>query len=146
MGKREEALKCFNDGFNCAQSVFSSFCEDLGLNKETALKISTSFGGGMGHNGETCGAVTGALMAIGLKYGRTSIEDIQARDKTNKMVQEFINKFKERYGSINCTRLLGMDLGNPEELKKAKEINLTRTVCPKFVADAAEILEKIINN
>jgi C_GCAxxG_C_C family probable redox protein len=94
MSKAEDSEKCFAEGFNCAQSVFSPFCEDLGLDKKTALKISSGFGGGMAHMNETCGAVTGAFMALGLKYGRFIANDIDAKAKTNGLVHEFAKEFK----------------------------------------------------
>jgi C_GCAxxG_C_C family probable redox protein len=144
MSKKDDAVKCFDSGFNCAQSVFTVFCEDLGLNKETALKISSSFGGGMGHNGETCGAVTGAFMALGLKYGRFKVEDIEASDKTYDSMSQFVNKFKEKYGSLNCSQLLGADMTKPEERARVRETNLTRTVCPKLVSEAAELVEALL--
>ena len=70
----------FEEGFNCSQAVFSAWAEELGLDRETALRVATAFGGGMGHRGDTCGAVTGAFMAIGLKHGRLRADDEETRD------------------------------------------------------------------
>ncbi len=144
MTKSEKANECFISGFNCAQAVFSTFCEELGLEKETGLKISSSFGGGMAHLNETCGAVTGALMAIGLKYGRTKAEDIEAKDKNNAVVNLFAKRFKEKFGSLRCTDLIGYDLSEPEELKAARDENRFRTHCPLFVKEAASITEDLL--
>ena len=94
--------------------------------------------------GETCGAVTGALMAIGLKYGMTQAKDEGARDKTYKLAQEFASKFKARHNSMVCRELLGYDLSKPEERKAAFEKGLFTTLCPQFVRDAVEIFEQIL--
>ncbi len=92
----------------------------------------------------TCGAVTGAFMVIGLKYGRTSADDWEAKQKTASLVREFAEKFEERHKSIVCKELLGCDISTDEGSKHAKESNLTGTICPKLVADAVEILEEIL--
>jgi C_GCAxxG_C_C family probable redox protein len=93
--------------------------------------------------GETCGAVTGALMVIGLKYGKAKAADEGARDKTYELVREFVTRFQSRHGSIVCRELLGYDLSNPEEGDAAKKKGLFDTLCPQLVRDAVEILEKI---
>lgn len=98
----------------------------------------------MGRMGETCGAVTGAFMAIGLKYGKARAEDDDARDKTYELVGEFVARFKDCHGSIVCRELLGCDLSNPEGLKIASEKELFDTLCPQFVRNATEILEDIL--
>ena len=94
--------------------------------------------------GETYGAVTGAFMAIGLKYGKTKAEDKGAQDKTYELVGEFVARFKDRHGSIVCRELLGCDLSNPEGLKTASEKGLFDILCPQFVRDSIEILEQIL--
>ena len=98
----------------------------------------------MGRMGETCGGVTGALMVIGLRYGKTEIQDKQEKEMTYGLVKEFVNRFKSRNGSIVCRGLLGCDISTPEGLSIAKEKNLIATLCPKFVQDAAEIMEQIL--
>lgn len=140
----ENAVSCFKEGFSCSQAVLSAFAQQFGLDRETALKVAGAFGGGMGRMGETCGAVTGAFMVIGLKYGKTRAEDEQTKEKAYSLVKEFVEKFKSRNGSIVCRELLGCDLSTPEGARIAKEKNLTATVCPKFVQDAAEIIEQIL--
>ena len=94
--------------------------------------------------GETCGAVTGAFMAIGLKYGMTQAKDEAARDKTYKLAHEFANRFKERHRSIICRELLGYDLSKPEERKAAYDKGLFTSLCPQFVRDAVEIVEQLL--
>ncbi len=144
MNKAKEAVSCFKEGFSCSQAVFSTYAVDMGVNRETALKVSQAFGGGMGQMGETCGAVTGAFMVIGLKYGRTNADDDEAKVKTYSLVKEFTEKFKARNGTIICRELLGCDIGTPEGEQIAREKKLISTVCPKFVRDAVEILEEIL--
>lgn len=144
MNRIQKAVSCFKKGFSCSQAVLSTYSQSLGLDRDTALKISQSFGGGMAHLGEACGAVTGAFMVIGLKHGRIKAEDIQAKDKTYEIVSEFVKRFKDTHRSISCTELLGCDLNTPEGLKTAEETALADTLCPQFVQSAAEILEKIL--
>ena len=144
MSEVELAVSRFKDGFSCSQAVFSAYATQFGLNRETALKIAGTFGGGMGHMGETCGAVTGAFMVIGLIYGRTIAGDRQSQEKTDSLVHEFVDRFKSRNGSIVCRELLGYDLSTPEGAKIYKEKKFPDTVCTKFVQDAAEIIEQIL--
>ena len=98
----------------------------------------------MGHSGETCGAVTGAFMVIGLKYGQADADDTEPKKKTCRLATEFAEIFKARNGSINCTELLGCDLSTPEGMLRAKEQDLFTTLCPTFVQDAAEIFEGLL--
>lgn len=144
MNKVETAISCFKEGFSCSQAVLSAYSDLFGLDRELALKISQPFGGGMAHMGEMCGAVTGAFLVIGLKYGRIKAEDIEAKEKTYELVQEFVKRFKSIHGSVNCTELLGFDLGTPEGMKLAEEKELFENACPKFVQNAAEIIEQIL--
>jgi C_GCAxxG_C_C family probable redox protein len=144
MSKVEEAVACFEEGFSCSQAVCSAYAPQLGLERETALKVSGAFGAGMGRMGETCGAVTGAFLVIGLKHGKTHAEDDEAKERTYRLVQEFVDRFKARNGSIVCRELLGCDLSIPEQRALAQEQKLTATLCPRFVRDAAEIIEQIL--
>lgn len=144
MKRSECAEHCFLNGFNCAQAVFSTYCNELGLETEMALRIAGSFGGGMGHIGETCGAVTGAFMLIGLKYGKVRVEDNTAKEKTYALVQEFTRKFVEIHGSVKCKELLGCDISIQEEMQQAREKQLFTTICPKLVKDSSEIVEELL--
>ena len=116
----------------------------MGIDRERALRVAGAFGGGMGRMGATCGAVTGAFMAIGLKCGKVRAEDDAAREKTYELVREFVTRFQSRHGSMSCKELLGYDLSNPQEREKAKEKGLFDTLCPQLVRDAVEILEEIL--
>ena len=146
MSKAEQALQCFNDGsgFNCAQSILSTYAHDFGMDKEMALRLTTPFGSGMARMGDLCGAVAGAIMVIGLKHGRTRIEDQEPREEAYALVHEFVKRFKECKGSILCRDLLGCDPGTEEGQKQIIATGLHKTVCPAAIRDAAEILEEIL--
>ena len=98
----------------------------------------------MGDRGEICGAVTGALMVIGLKYGKIEANDKEAREKTYELVREFVNEFRSCHGSLVCKELLGYDLSDPQEKEAARKKGLFDTLCSQLVRDATEILEKIL--
>lgn len=115
----------------------------FGLDREIALKIAGAFGSGMGM-GETCGAVTGAFMVIGLKHGKTKADNNAAKETTYELVKELTSRFSARNGSIKCKELLGCDLSTPEGMEAVIEKKLFITLCPKFVQDAAEILEAFL--
>jgi len=144
MSIADKATACFDEGFNCSQAVVSAFAPQLGLDRVMALKVAGAFGGGMGRMGDTCGAVTGALMVIGLKYGQTNAEDKAAKERSYELVRQFAERFKARNrGCLTCRELLGADISTPEGMKQIKERQAT-TACPKFVRDAAEIVEQLL--
>lgn len=142
--KVQQAVERFRSGFNCSQVVLSAYGEEFGLSRETALRVACGFGGGMGRMGGTCGAVTGAFMVIGLKFGNTNPEDKAIKQKTYDLVREFANRFEQRNGSVLCRDLLSCDISTSEGYKAAKERGVFKSVCPKLVADAAEILEEML--
>lgn len=144
MDKVELARKYFEDGFMCSQAVFAAYATAYGLTEEHALKIAAGFGSGM-CKGEVCGAVTGALMAIGLKYGQCSKGDVDSKMKTNEMTCLLLDKFKEKHGSYLCKEVLGYDLSIKEDAKKARELGLFTSFCPKMVESAARIVEEILS-
>jgi C_GCAxxG_C_C family probable redox protein len=98
----------------------------------------------MARTGQTCGAVTGALMVIGLKHGQTRADDLLAKEKTYALAKEFLQRFRERQGATLCPELLGYDIGDPQEMQLAKDKGLFTSLCPRLVADAAEILQEIL--
>jgi C_GCAxxG_C_C family probable redox protein len=145
MNKIECAQDCLRNGFSCSQSVLSVFIEQFGLDRDTALRISSAFGGGMGGQGEVCGAVAAAFMVMGLKYGSATQHDDEEKNLINSKAGIFMNKFKSRNGSILCRDLLGADVGNPEGLNKAMTEGLFETVCPDVIKCSVEIIEEIIS-
>ena len=142
--KAEDALEIFNKGFNCAQAVLSSHSEEFGLDTIFAKKLGGAFIGGIANNGEVCGAVSGALMLIGLKYGQYNEGDIESKEKTIKITNDYIQKFKKEYGSIICRKLLKYDLSIEEEKLKARESGVFKTLCPKYIKKSVEIIEEIL--
>jgi C_GCAxxG_C_C family probable redox protein len=144
MTKSDEAYRCFMSRFTCSAAVFSAFSKDLELDPDTAKKIACGFGAGISKTGNICGAVSGAIMVIGLKYGKIRAEDEASTEKTRALVRQFIREFTERNGSVSCTALLGYDLSDPQSYTAAKDSGLFVTRCPAFVRDAADILEKIL--
>jgi C_GCAxxG_C_C family probable redox protein len=138
------ALTTFDSGFNCSQSVLTAFCNEFGLHDEMAFKIASGFGGGMGRLAKTCGAVTGAFMVIGLKYGQVQSNDKAAKEKTYTLERKFADLFEIKHGSIECRELLACDISTPEGFKVANEKDLFKTICPKCVESAVKILEKIL--
>jgi C_GCAxxG_C_C family probable redox protein len=144
MNNTERAVSLFKEGFSCSQAVLAAYGEQFDLQQELALRIAGAFGGGMGRMGETCGAVTGAIMVIGLKFGCTTAGDLKARENAYTVVREFVHQFKGRNVSVLCRDLLDCDIGTPEGMKRAREEGLIKKTCPKFVKDAAEILDQLI--
>jgi len=144
MAKPDDALAAFNNGFTCSSAVFSAFADDLGLSGDLAKKIGCGFGAGVSRTGNICGAVSGAILVIGLKYGKAKEGDSAANEKTRELVRLFIDEFTEKNGSVNCTALLGYNLSDQDGYEHARAENLFRTRCPQYVKDAALILKKIV--
>ncbi|MBQ9757837.1 MAG: C_GCAxxG_C_C family protein [Clostridia bacterium] len=145
--KAEKAKELFEQGYNCSQAVLGAFCEDLGMDFETAMKLSSSFGGGMGRMREVCGAVSGLFMAAGLKYGYNSPEDTEGKAKHYKLIQNLADAFKQKNGSIICRELLGQDAkGNSHIPEKRTDEYYKKRPCSELVKDAALIFEEILKN
>lgn len=143
MSKEEIAISRFEEGYMCSQSVFSTYAPDLGVDRDTAIKIAGAFGGGVGRTGEICGAVSGALMALGLKHAST-LPGEQEKEKIYVLVKEFLHRFKTRNRSVICRELLQCDISTPEGIKRAKEQKLIANTCPLIIRDACEILEQLL--
>jgi len=140
MKKSQLAIEHFKT-LNCAQSVLLSFAGELNLDEMTALKISAGFGGGMSM-AETCGAVTGAYMVLGLKVQEEGKTIQEIKDETKAAVKKFNELFAARHGSLKCKKLLGVNISTPEGSAEASKQRLFDTVCPGLVASSAEIIEQ----
>lgn len=138
----QKAIDLFEKGLSCSQSVFAAYAPIFGVEEEVALKISSAFGGGMARLAHVCGVVSGAFMVIGLKTGGESKE---SKEQTYLLANEFVKQFRSLNGSILCKDLLGCDISTAEGLQKARENNIFKTVCPKYVRDSCQILEEILN-
>ena len=137
-GARAKAL--FYEGYNCSQAVLCAFEDVTGLDRETAAKIASSFGGGMGRLREVCGAVSGALLALGIVCGYADPTDPEAKKEHYRLVQEFARRFREKNGSIVCRELLsglGVSEGGAPEART--EEFYQKRPCPELIADAAHI-------
>jgi len=144
MSNVEIAMASFKEGLSCSQAVLAAFAPGLGLDRLTALRVAAAFGGGMARMGQTCGAVSGALMVIGLRHGHVVAEDQAAKERTYALVREFVDQFRARNTSLLCRELLGCDVGTPEGMQLVREKGLTTSICPGLVRDAAEILEQLM--
>lgn len=145
MDKPAKAIEYFRNKFNCSQSVLATFGPEYGLSDDECLKIATAFGGGMGRQQHICGAITGALMVLGLKYGKGLNDPEEKKKYTYQLTKEFFDEFKRLNGSENCLELLdGLDMNNPVDNKKIVERNYFEIRCEKYVSDAVNILSKMI--
>jgi C_GCAxxG_C_C family probable redox protein len=140
----DAALGLFAAGFSCSQSVLGAHAERYGLPRETALRLADAFGGGLGGLGRTCGAVTGALMVIGLARGRRVADDPAAKLATKAHVQEFVREFAARHGTLVCRDLIGCDIDTPEKIRLAHDRGVFDTVCVGLVRSAVELLGEVL--
>jgi C_GCAxxG_C_C family probable redox protein len=143
--KIEIATGKFLSGFNCAQSVLYPFSDEIGIDKNIALKAACGFGAGMGRKQEVCGAVTGGIITIGAKYGRGENDDASATDKTYVKTRELMDKFQTKHGTFMCLELLhGCNLTTEKGQKYFKEKDLKNKICMGCVGDVVQILEEIL--
>lgn len=144
---REHAIELFKQGYNCSQSVFGAFCEECGMDFETALKLSSSFGGGMGRLREVCGAVSGMFMVAGMKYGYSNPKDNISKAEHYKRIQELAEQFKERNGSLVCRELLGLSTQSESYIpEKRTDEYYQKRPCAEIVGDAAEIIDEFMKS
>jgi len=141
--RTETAVSLFREGYSCSQAVLAAFARDTGLERHVALRVASGFGGGMGRMAQTCGAVSGAVMVLGLQYGPVSAQDCAGKERTYAQVREFVRRFQARHGTVVCRELLGCDISTPEGFQRAREDQLIRTRCPRFVRNAVAILEEL---
>ncbi len=139
----ESSAQRFQQGFNCAQSVLSAFASRHGLEAGLALRIAGPFGAGVARRGEMCGAVSGGLMALGLRHGSVEAQDAEAKRRLYSVAQDFLRQFEARCGSLECRGLLGLDLSRPGSLEAAEQRGLFTDLCPGFVRAATEIVEAL---
>jgi C_GCAxxG_C_C family probable redox protein len=132
----------FAAGFNCSQAVLSAFASQAGISDEVALLVASPFGGGVARQGQVCGALSGALMALGLLRGNKTPE---GKDETYQLAQEFFQRFQERHGGSLCRELLGHDISSPEGLQAARENHAFTTVCPALVRETARSLAEFLD-
>ena len=144
VGAVERSVSLFEEGSTCSQAVLAAFSPRYGLDERTALKVACAYGGGVARSGETCGAVSGALMVIGLAHGKATLRDDAAKERTYALSREFWKRFRERQGSLVCRELLGVNIGTPEGAKAAVESGVIDEKCPELVRCAAEIVCELV--
>jgi C_GCAxxG_C_C family probable redox protein len=141
---REDCEKYLLKGLDCGQTVLTLMAEELEISEEDAQRYASGFGGGM-FTGDTCGAVVGAIMALGLKYGFSLPVNQSDKNNCQEKVLEFKRRFTEMRSSCICRELLGADISTAEGMAKIQSENLVATVCPDIIADAVTILEDIFD-
>jgi len=147
MNRSEKALSYFDNKFNCSQSVLTAFSDELGLTEDDSLRVACAFGGGMGRQQLTCGAVTGAAMALGLRFGKGKNDSDDKKQLTYDKTVMLFDEFAKLYGSTNCHKLLNdLDMKDEKELNLINEQNLFHINCRRYVAEAVKITEQIIEN
>ncbi len=139
---KEEIGDLFKRGVDCSQMVVEKFSDELGIPREEAFKAAAAFGGGLGI-GETCGAVVGAMIVLGLKYGNTGADQLEQKNILNAKRSEFIEKFKAKHKSCSCRELLGYDFSKEDEVAKIFEENLLFDFCPNVVQAAIDVLDEM---
>jgi C_GCAxxG_C_C family probable redox protein len=143
--RKDVAVEKFLAGYNCAQAVLYPFCDELGLDKNTALKLTCGLGAGMARKQEVCGAITGGIIALGLKHGRGEGQDRTPTEETYRKVRELMSQFESKHGTCICRALLkGCDLNTPSGQRYFKENDLHNKTCKGCVATVVETLEKIL--
>lgn len=144
----EKAVALFKEGFNCSQSVVAAFADQYGFTHEQALRMSASFGGGIGRMRETCGAACGLFMLAGLETGAVEGADRDGKARNYAVVQELAEEFKRRNGALKCADLLGLSKKEPvvstPEARTAQYY--AKRPCVKMVEEAARIWCEYLEN
>lgn len=135
----EKAAKQFLEGYNCAQSVLLTMFRHWNGKSDLIPKIATAFGGGIGRCGSVCGALTGGIMALGIKYG-TNEPSAEKRLTAYKLAQRFYKQFEKQHGNVLCRELIEYNLSDPKELEKARKARVFEEKCAKLVKSAVETL------
>jgi C_GCAxxG_C_C family probable redox protein len=145
MSKQSIAIDAFRGGYNCSQSVIAAYAEQLKIDKATALSIACGFGAGMGRLQETCGAVTGSYMVLGVFACQKYAENAERKDQSYLLIQEFTRQFIALHGSDKCRDLVHYNLLTPEGRREASEQKVFASVCEKCITDSIEIMEGLIS-
>lgn len=145
MSKSEEAKQLFMQGYNCAQAVVGAFADELGVPRETAIKLASSFGGGVGGMREVCGTVSGMAIVAGFLYGYDDPKNPSAKAEHYKRLQHLAAKFKEENPSIVCKELLGLSAITPSLVPAPRTPEYyKKRPCGDLVAYAAQIMQEYI--
>ena len=142
MLSKNQIKDMFSSSIHCSQIVLGEFAEELGYDREEAYRIANPFGGGC-FNGDTCGCVQGAAIAIGMRYGNDTPGDTDHDMLCREKLAYFRSEFKKRCSSLECRELLGYDFGKPGEAEEAFASGKVFEVCPGYVQTAIEILQEM---
>jgi C_GCAxxG_C_C family probable redox protein len=142
----EVAVATFAEGYNCAQSVLSACGQPLGLARETAMQAALALGGGMGRSGNVCGAVSGALIAIGCSFPARDVKDKATKDAAASLAREFLARFRAGHGALTCRELTGFDLSDAAGHDAAVAAGVFKNLCPKLVGGAARLVTELLAN
>ena len=143
----EKALELFRRGYNCSQAVMLAFCDVMDMDEKTSLKISSSFGGGIGRMREVCGAVSGMFMVAGMLYGYTDADDSQGKNNHYKRIQQLASQFKELNGSYICRELLKDVAYTTDHISAERNEEFYKLrPCERMVCDAARLMDQYIEN
>jgi len=145
MDAAQKAVHLFENGLNCSQAILTAFGEPHGIDSESAKKLGRPWGGGVGRMGRICGAVTGAIMVLGLAQSRRQ-DEAEARNDICASIRELVRRFEQRHGTAVCKDLLGADFSTEEGRRKIKEEKLVKNICPKFVESAVGILAELLED
>lgn len=137
---QEKAIKLFNSGFNCSQSVLAAFSDNLKLDNNIALSIACGFGAGMGRLQGTCGAVTGAYMVLGTCASNKFADNEERKEKSYSMIQDFNRGFIEKHKTTECKFLLNCDLNTEEGRKQFQRDKLRKAVCKPCIKDSIQLV------
>lgn len=145
--KRETATALFREGYNCAQSVFAAYAEDYGFTREQALRLSASFGAGIGRMRETCGAFSGAAMVLGLETGTVIGSDAAGKQRNYDAVQQLAARFREKHGTLSCRELL--ELSPMASVSDTRPADRTAAYyksrpCPALVGSVCDLLDDLL--
>jgi C_GCAxxG_C_C family probable redox protein len=141
----KKAISAFRAGLNCSQAVLTAYSDEMKFDENLALSVSCGFGGGMGRLQQTCGAVTGSFMVLGIHNCKIFTDNKERKEATYAMVQKFSERFKQINGTTDCLSLLNVDLRTEEGHNKAIENNLFGTVCEKCISDSIGIIDDLLN-
>lgn len=139
MNEVETAVTLFSQQYTCSQAVLMAFAPRFGLDAELVARIAAPFGGGIARQGKICGALTGAIMVMGLRYGNATADDQASKEALYPKVRALMAAFAEAHGMTECRHLTGYDLSTPEGHAAATEAMVFTTKCPNFVRTAATL-------
>jgi len=142
--KNDKSVELFLEGYNCAQSIVTAFGSELGLKEKDALKLATGLGAGINYQGQTCGAVVGSYIILGLRYGIDQARDQEGKARLRMILNKFSEEFTNEYKSLNCKDILGKDVSKDDELEELRKNNVFRELCPRVVKTASNIVEKLL--